>query len=848
MRAHDWAMYRSGRRAPFTRGASVLAALVFVALLSAVAYGVHALSPGKGVGQTAAAADAAKVTKMGASATSCGKEATAKENEKIQDQCVPGCEYAVSGSYVTNSSGKLDAAAKVTPLHEKPTPGDLKCHVYNCGSPVDKTKCKLIGSASGSDDFNSILDKSVPQSIDQQYKDIRTALENGQKLDLSKLDPAALDKINSQVKQDLDRTSKNIDYAYNMAGTGTGTITPAMNDMLKEQARQQTAYDAIQKYANADPADNPTTPAACDFLDPNCRSTTPAPATTPCDYLDPNCHSSSPPVTSSTGNDPVVQKPGCDPEVDPLCRRDSVAQGPCPDGSVIRADGTCPATSAPQGPCPDGSIISFNGTCPTSQSQCTPACSTFERCVAGRCQAVGPGTGTGTGTGTGAGTGAGTGTGGILGGGTGSQGGLGGLLQSFMKGLGFGGQQNGQPPIGNQVPQAPGTCLPNYVCQNSTMYLRNTQCVDQIVQNCQYGCSGGQCATSSQTQCPTPPVQPDASQCPNGAWQQQMTTIATGQSCLTGWKCVPGAQPMPTASLSCSPAVIDIGMSVTMSYSCGNSVKSQGQNFSTLGALSGSTSTPILSLPQGATTADFGVACIDSQNRYATSTCSVQVARPNIVLAANPKTVASGGVSLIGWTTSGMSSCVVSSPDSSVFTSRNANATSTTGAATTTPVTADMRVVLTCTTLGGNTKRATTTVNVSQNTGSVTVSSSADGSSRVRHGSTVTIQWATQNPPTGSAMSLWLFDLRTNAVTGLIAGRQGTSGSYTWTIPANGAPCAADSPAPCAGDLVAGRQYGIEAALYTPVNAYLGGLPQPGAPDPQYIDFGYTEPPFTVSQ
>jgi hypothetical protein len=84
-------------------------------------------------------------------------------------------------------------------------------------------------------------------------------------------------------------------------------------------------------------------------------------------------------------------------------------------------------------------------------------------------------------------------------------------------------------------------------------------------------------------------------------------------------------------------------------------------------------------------------------------------------MITNPKIVKSGDSALIGWVTAGMQSCVVSSPDDHDFTGRNANNTSPSGAATTSPITATSNYRLDCTTLAGGTKTATTTVSIATN-------------------------------------------------------------------------------------------------------------------------------------
>ena len=196
-----------------------------------------------------------------------------------------------------------------------------------------------------------------------------------------------------------------------------------------------------------------------------------------------------------------------------------------------------------------------------------------------------------------------------------------------------------------------------------------------------------------------------------------------------------------------------------------------------------------------------------------------------------------------------MQSCRASSPTDAQFTAANASNLVTGGIATTSPLSVNTEYDLTCQTLGGQTKSASTTIAVSTSTPAaldITVSSSAD-STTINHGATVTINWQTPNAASNSAVSLWLINVESQQAVALIAGQQSTSGSFTWNVPAIGTACDTNSLNACATDLVAGQEYVIEAALYTPQNAFLGGLPVPtNAIDPSYTDFGYTNNVFTL--
>ena len=285
--------------------------------------------------------------------------------------------------------------------------------------------------------------------------------------------------------------------------------------------------------------------------------------------------------------------------------------------------------------------------------------------------------------------------------------GLGGMLSKLFGG---GGGLGGQPPAGNMQPQAPGSCMGGQtICSGNTLYSRNNQCVDTPVQYCQYGCSGNTCAQSpTQGQnCPVAPAQPNPSNCSNGSWRPTYSG-----ACVSGWQCVPSGSDAagPSAQISCQPQIADVGMTLAISYSC-SSGTSVGSGFQTNGAQSGSATTTISNPPGNTNIATYGLMCTD-QGRTGSAQCSVQIGRPSIVLVANPKAVASGKTSALGWVTSGMQSCVISSPDLSGFTSQNAGNTSVNGAVATPVLTSAATFLLHCVTLGGGTRQASTTVSV----------------------------------------------------------------------------------------------------------------------------------------
>jgi hypothetical protein len=206
--------------------------------------------------------------------------------------------------------------------------------------------------------------------------------------------------------------------------------------------------------------------------------------------------------------------------------------------------------------------------------------------------------------------------------------------------------------------------------------------------------------------CSQPPQQPNPSQCSSGQWKP---ISASGNGCTTGYQCVPNGGNAPTAQLSCQPKIADSGQAVSISYACANATGSTGTGFSTNGALSGSLTVDAPTPPAGQNTVTYTLTCLN-QGVTSSAQCQVQLGKPGIVLVTNPKAVHGGETSLIGWISSGMQSCVISSPDQSDFTQRNANNTNPNGAATSSPITGTTRFQLDCTTLGGVTKQATTTV------------------------------------------------------------------------------------------------------------------------------------------
>src|SRR3989344_5743658 len=214
------------------------------------------------------------------------------------------------------------------------------------------------------------------------------------------------------------------------------------------------------------------------------------------------------------------------------------------------------------------------------------------------------------------------------------------------------------------------------------------------------------CTPSTGNQCQAQPQQPPASACTAGSWRPTYSG-----ACITNWQCIPNPNTNPpTATLSCEPKVADVGATLAITYGCSSGVASSS-SFTVTTQPGGSATTTVAAPPQGTNTATYTLSCTD-QGKTSGAQCSVQVSRPNIILVANPKTVAPEGISLLSWLTSGMKSCVISSPDQPDFTQRNAANTSVTGVATSSPISSQVRFQLDCKTLADGDRQATTTVNV----------------------------------------------------------------------------------------------------------------------------------------
>lgn len=298
---------------------------------------------------------------------------------------------------------------------------------------------------------------------------------------------------------------------------------------------------------------------------------------------------------------------------------------------------------------------------------------------------------------------------------------LGSLLSGLAKGI-------NTPPATPPAPAQACSTDPNAYAQQQQQYQQQLQQYNYQLQQYQYQqqvaqyqsqLNGGltppmmpmpaqpsPCVPSTGSQCRAQPQQPPASACSAGSWRPTYSG-----ACITSWQCISAEG--PKAELVCEPDLADVGQTLAITYNCSSGVASSSALKVTTQP-GGSATTTIKAPPQGTNTATYTLACTDG-GKTTGAQCSVKVNRPNIILVANPRTVSSGGNSLISWLTTGMDTCVISSPDQPDFTQRNSSNTSATGAATTSPIaTSSAKFLLHCETLAGGIRDATTTVSITE--------------------------------------------------------------------------------------------------------------------------------------
>jgi len=209
---------------------------------------------------------------------------------------------------------------------------------------------------------------------------------------------------------------------------------------------------------------------------------------------------------------------------------------------------------------------------------------------------------------------------------------------------------------------------------------------------------------------------PNPASCTIGSWMPQYQG-----TCVVQWHCVPNSNTTPAntpeAKITCQPEIADVGMTIAISYSCANSKSSKGDGFSTGGKLSGSAKATLVSPSEDAKVATYGLTCEgeDAQTKKkitAGAECKVQISKQSMVVVANPQSVVPGETSAIGWITTGMKSCTISSPDMPDFTTANASNTSVNGMATTDKIYRKTEVILKCESASGVTKSVSTFIDV----------------------------------------------------------------------------------------------------------------------------------------
>lgn len=208
--------------------------------------------------------------------------------------------------------------------------------------------------------------------------------------------------------------------------------------------------------------------------------------------------------------------------------------------------------------------------------------------------------------------------------------------------------------------------------------------------------------TQNPQQCSYSPQQPAAGSCSSGTWKP----TSSGNGCISGWQCVPGGTGQSgdpnglAASISCEPKVADPGMTLAIAFGCQNATGSAGSGFETGNKTSGTATTTVKTPPSGTNTATYTLTCT-KDGKGVGAQCSVQVSKPFLVFVASPAKVRSGEKAVLGWITSGMQSCVVSSSDFPEFTAANAQYRNTSGAVSTPALTNTGHFHLHCVSYGG---------------------------------------------------------------------------------------------------------------------------------------------------
>lgn len=716
------------------RGASILAALVMVAVLGTVALGIQYL--GKATGSIAASTNESLLAQ--ASAASSGAS-----SGSINDACANGSVHTID-----------ESTGAVQNPQESP-PGGAKCWVPDPKAGTPQANPKDVGTMMPGPDAGSAACKlSQPDKCVVQYcvpsTMLSQSLASAQQGSASGCFVVNCGSVGGA--QCLQTTLSTLTNTVSGPATVVGATLIANNQaaitigtsneaQFLTQALSPTAAQSVSNYVSSVNQQVPggdtqlsalanavqQGSAPCDTTASGCAPTvtvpsagsgsvatnpslsdvdTAQPPVRPCDLggaCPPNSdtpdHFSQAPADTFDNNG-IAQLQPCAGGGDPAAGcsgggSDTAPEAPCPAGqSGTPCTATAPAPAAPAAP---------------AQAACTPSILNLWNCSTSKSTTNGNST---------------LGTVESLGASF-----LTGLLKGVAPSL-ISGVNNGIATPGNTVAQTPGTCSTQYICSNNMLYYQQNNCVQQAMQQCQYGCNGNSCAASNQSTapygygtdgsiCPQPPTQPTASQCTTGTWQQ---TSASNNGCVTGWQCATtntannsntngnaSVTASTTAQLSCAPSTVDVGQSVSISYACTNAISARGSGFPTAG-LVGTTTALMSTPPQGDNTATYTLACGNLAGQMTGAQCSVAINQPMIDLVAYPATTTPGTSSVIAWVTAGMNSCVASSAQDSAFTSANASFTSVSGVATTSLLSTSTAYTLTCQTLGGQTTATTTNV------------------------------------------------------------------------------------------------------------------------------------------
>ncbi|MBI5457589.1 hypothetical protein HY971_02595 [Candidatus Kaiserbacteria bacterium] len=696
--AHDCDMVAFRRRVP-ARGVSIVAAFVFVAILSAVAVGVESTLPGGnpasqtaapgGIGsdtvgsqQATARAELAKKceTAIKEAKIAATTKRTAKPAEKATDDCVGAIpDASVPAKYrCVGKSAQVDIASdkggiKVT-TQPNPNMPPGKCATLACtpnatgntlnsvltlggNMGVTKKEFKCFTANMDGIDKTAILTQSLNTSTFDAYTGTGV---NGVKIS-SGIDSRSLEILNNAygVKPadsslTLPATSPTDDQILKMA--------LANPDQAALEASRQVTEDAFKQ--NPDLGDAkvliPEGGDKGDTSNPSLdRSPSDPTATRDCYDGGRTCYPAGPKDAGYLENNGYK------------CGKNDAGDTECVKGSVTQQ-------------CPPGSTGTPPNNCIRVGQQ------TFQDPNTGR---------------------------------TSSSNSSSGPLDSFLKGLANAFKPT--PPM--PPPAAAQQCStdPNAYAQQQQQYQQQLQQYNYQLQLYQYQQQqqnqyyGGNaptmplpaqpvaCTPSTQGQCSMQPQRPNPNNCTTGSWQPTYSG-----ACITNWQCIPTGGGTPKATLSCSPEVADVGQQIAITYGCSSGIASSS-SFTVTTQPGGSATTTVANPPAGTNTATYSLACVDGA-KTSGAQCSVQVSRPTIILVANPKTVPPNGTSLLSWLTTGMTSCVISSPDQEDFTERNSSNTSVAGAATTSPITTSAMFLLHCETVAGGTKEATTTVSVAE--------------------------------------------------------------------------------------------------------------------------------------